>query len=357
MVLDVLSYYCIIWQNLHRCDIVTYILKAMELKDHMILELFVFMLAWSSDGVKERKDMSKYGIWLLLVICNLFWAGNYVFGKYVIAEMSPLWITFARWTLAMFFLFPIAHYIEKPVWNRAKKDWFLLLGMGVLGIIGYNLVLYSALEYTTATNAALVSALNPGLIVIFSMILYREKLSLIQVFGFLLSLVGALVVLTNGEFERIGKMQFNAGDLLMIGAVIMWTFYSLLGRRLSTPPITATAISTGFSVLLMAPFALFQGIDATKIDSLAVTGILYMILFPSLGSFVIWNLSVQKVGASKAGVFLNLIPVFTAIISGILGERVTGAQCLGGFLVFCGVYLTTGILEQTLHIAKSEKAG
>jgi len=299
--------------------------------------------------------MSKYGIWFLLVICNLFWAGNYVFGKYVIREMSPLWITFSRWTLAMFFLFPIAHYIEKPVWHRVRKEWLLLLCMGIFGIIGYNLVLYSALEFTTATNAALVSALNPGVIVIFSMILYSEKLSLIQALGFLISLAGALVVLTNGEFERVLQVQFNVGDLLMIGAVVMWTFYSLLGRRLSTPPITATAISTGFSVLLMAPFAFAQGIDTARLDSLAITGILYMVLFPSLGSFVIWNLSVQKVGASKAGIFLNLIPVFTALISGILGEKVTGAQSLGGFLVFCGVYLTTGMLEQTLNIAKAPK--
>jgi drug/metabolite transporter (DMT)-like permease len=301
--------------------------------------------------------MSKYRIWFLLVICNLFWAGNYVFGKYVISEISPLWITFSRWTLAMFFLFPIAHYIERPVWSKVKKDWILLLGMGALGIIGYNLVLYSALEYTTATNAALVSALNPGFIVIFAMILYREKLSLMQAFGFLISLVGALIVLTNGELERIFKVQFNTGDLLMIGAVILWTFYSLMGRRVSTPPITATAVSTGFSVLLMAPFAFAQGIDIVRIDSLAITGILYMILFPSLGSFVIWNLSVQKVGASKAGVFLNLIPVFTALISGMLGESVSGAQGIGGVLVFCGVYLTTGLLDQTLRIAKFEKAG
>lgn len=299
--------------------------------------------------------MSKYRIWFLLVVCNLFWAGNYVFGKYVITEMSPLWITFSRWTLALFFLFPIAHYIERPKWPQVKKDWFSLLAMGGLGIIGYNMVLYSALEYTTATNAALVSALNPGVIVICSMILYRDKISLLQAFGFVISLVGALVVLTSGDFERLWHVQFNIGDLLMIGAVIMWTIYSLVGRRVATPPITATAISTGFSVLLMAPFAFVQGIDIARIDSLAITGILYMVLFPSLGSFVIWNLAVQKIGASKAGIFLNLIPVFTALISGILGEQVTGAQGLGGFLVFCGVYLTTGILEQTLKPAKSKQ--
>jgi len=294
--------------------------------------------------------MSKYWIWFLLVICNLFWAGNYVFGKYVIVEVTPLWITFSRWTLAIIFLFPIAHYLEKPVWSKAKKDWFLLLCMGLLGVIGYNIFLYSALGYTTPTNAALVSALNPGILVIFSIFLYREHISILQTLGLIVSLVGALVVLTNGEIQRLLELQFNRGDLLMVGAVIIWTLYTLIARKISTPPITATAISTGIAVLLMAPFAYSQGINTGEIGPLAITGILYMVLFPSVGSFVFWNLAVQRIGVSKAGVFLNLIPVFTAIISGILGERVTGAQGIGGLLVFCGVYLTTGMLEQSLNI-------
>ena len=296
--------------------------------------------------------MSKYWIWALLVICNLFWAGNYVFGKYVIAQMTPLWITFARWTLALFFLFPIAHFIEKPEWNKAKNEWFSLICLGLLGVIGYNLVLYSALEYTTATNAALVSALNPCVIVIFSIVLYRESISLLQVLGFSLSLIGALVVLSNGDMERLLQVQFNRGDLLMVAAVIMWTLYSLVAKRMATPPITATAISTAFAVLLMAPFAFSQGIDMAQIGSLAITGIIYMVVFPSICSFVFWNIAVQKIGVSKAGIFLNLIPVFTAMISGILGERVTGSQGIGGLLVFLGVYLTTGLLEAYL---KKEK--
>jgi drug/metabolite transporter (DMT)-like permease len=296
--------------------------------------------------------MSKYLIWALLVICNLFWAGNYVFGKYVIAQMTPLWITFARWTLALFFLFPIAHFIEKPEWNKAKNEWFLLICLGLLGVIGYNLVLYSALEYTTATNAALVSALNPCVIVIFSIVLYRESISLLQALGFSLSLIGALVVLSNGNMERLLQVQFNRGDLLMVAAVIMWTLYSLVAKRMATPPITATAISTAFAVLLMAPFAFSQGIDMAQIGSLAITGIIYMVVFPSICSFVFWNIAVQKIGVSKAGIFLNLIPVFTAMISGILGERVTASQGIGGVLVFLGVYLTTGLLEAYL---KKEK--
>jgi len=291
--------------------------------------------------------MSKLQVWVLLILCNLFWAGNYVFGKYVIAEITPYWITLFRWSLALFLLYPVARQLESPLdWMAVKKDWFLLTCMGVLGVIGYNIVLYSALAYTTATNAALVSAINPGLIVVFSVILFKERVSGLQWLGVSISLVGALVVLTGGDFTRILLAQYNFGDLLMVIAVLIWTFYTIIAKKLSTPPITATTVSTAIAVLLMFPFAMFQELDTGKIGMLAITGILYMVVFPSVGSFIFWNMAVRDVGASKAGVFLNLMPVFTAMISVMLGEHITSAQWIGGLLVFGGVYLTTGLLER-----------
>jgi drug/metabolite transporter (DMT)-like permease len=297
--------------------------------------------------------MRNWQILVLLVLCNLFWAGNYVFGKYVISEITPLWITFSRWVLALFFLFPIAYYFEKMEWKSIKEEWLLLTSMGVLGIIGYNLLLYSALAYTTATNAALVSALNPGIIVLVSVFLTGERVSRLQAAGFFLSLTGVLIILTNGELSRLLQANYNQGDLLMLAAVLIWTAYSLISKKIQTPPITATAVSSAIAVLLMAPFAISQGINFAAIKPLALGGILYIILFPSVCSFVFWNLSVKAIGASKCGVFLNLIPVFTAIISVILGERITLAQVLGGLSVFIGVYLTTGMLDRLL--IKEEK--
>ncbi len=297
--------------------------------------------------------MSKYRVWLLLIVCNLFWAGNYVFGKYVIAEITPLWITFFRWTFAILLLFPIAHFLEKPEWKSVKKVWPSLVMMGILGIVAYNMLLYSALDYTSSTNAAFVSALNPGVMVIFSVFLTREKISRIQIIGMLISLLGVFVLLTQGNVTQIFHTAYNKGDLLMVGAVIVWTGYSILGRRLTMiPPITATAVSALFAVMMMAPFALWQGIDVANMSTLAITGIAYMIIFPSVGSFVFWNISVREIGAGQAGIFLNLIPVFTAIISWILGVRITGAQITGGLLVFAGVYVTTGMLERRLAAQK-----
>ncbi|WP_139491533.1 DMT family transporter [Brevibacillus dissolubilis] len=298
--------------------------------------------------------MAKYRIWLLLVVTNLFWAGNYVFGKYVIMEVSPLWITFSRWLLALFFLFPIAYFVEKPDWQKAvKSNWLALIGMAILGVAGYNLVLYSALEYTTATNAALVSALNPGVIVLFSVFLLKENISRIQVTGFIVSLIGALVILTQGNIGKLIQLEVNKGDLLMIAAVLMWTFYSIIGKKLTMPPITATAVSSLFGTVILAPLAIAQGIEIEKVTMLGASGILYMAIFASVCSFVLWNVCVRAIGASQAGIFLNLIPFFTAIISGILGEKIMVAQVIGGVLVFFGVYLTTGMLNRKKDILSS----
>ncbi|KZL90553.1 DMT family transporter [Clostridium magnum] len=293
--------------------------------------------------------MKKYRVFLLLIICNLFWAGNYVFGKYVVSDMTPLWITFSRWLMASFLLIPIAYFTEKPKWDPIRKQWFLLFFMGISGIAGFNLALYSALHYTSPTNASLISALNPGLIVLVSVFMLREKVSLIQVLGFIFSLLGVFLVLTRGHLDQIFQTEYNRGDLIMIISIVVWTVYSILGKRLrDIQPITATAVSALFGTIIMAPFALYEGINIANITPIAVTGILYMIIFPSIGSFILWNMAIQEIGASKAGIFLNFIPIFTAIISWILGEKVTAAQVCGGILVFIGVYLTTGMLEARL---------
>lgn len=290
--------------------------------------------------------MSKYWTWFLLILCNLFWAGNFVFGKYVLKEMTPLWINFVRWALALLFLFPIAHLLEKPDWKKIWMEWPSLAILGILGGIVFNMLLYSALEYTSATNAALVAAINPGVIVLFSVLVFREKISRGQLAGFAISLFGVFAILTQGNLSQIFYMEYNRGDLLMVLAVLVWSLYSILGKRLIIPPITATAVSALFAVIIMLPFAIGQGFDSTKIGPLAIEGILYIAIFSTVCSFIIWNVSIRAIGAGPASVFLNLIPAFTVMISAVLGEKIMGAQVWGGVCVLIGVYLATGKINQ-----------
>lgn len=288
--------------------------------------------------------MNKYKVWILLVLCNLFWAGNYVFGKYVVGEMTSLWITFSRWLLASFILIAAAAVLEKPDWRKALKEWQILTAMAVVGVIAYTIILYEALNYTSSTNAALVSALNPAVMAVFAALFLKEKISKVQGVGIGVSLVGVFVILTKGNLGQIFQMQYNIGDLMMLAAIVVWTIYSIIGKRLKgVPTITATALSSAIASLLMAPFALYEGIDIGALSPIAWTGIIYITIFPSVCSFIFWNIGVRELGANKTAIFLNLIPVFTAIISWTLGNEITSAQIIGGLLVFAGVYVTTGL--------------
>ena len=295
--------------------------------------------------------MNQRKAWVLLTLCNLFWAGNYVFGQFVVGEMTPLALSFLRWLFSTALLLIIATHMEKPDWREVIKSWHMLLAMAVSGIVAYNMILYTALTYTSSVNASVVSALNPALLVVFSALLLREKLSFIQAAGIVVSFSGVLVIITQGNIGRLLQLQVNRGDLLMLAAITVWTVYSILGKRLTkVPPITATASSALLATLILAPFALGQGISFQNISGLAMVGVLYIVLFPSVASFIFWNLGVREIRAGKAGIFLNLIPVFTALISLALGEAVTLVQLTGGILVFLGVYATTGMLEKRLRI-------
>jgi drug/metabolite transporter (DMT)-like permease len=291
---------------------------------------------------------------IFLILANLFWAGNYVFGKYVVTEMSPLWITFTRWFLSLAFLIPISYFIERPNYREVlKSSWLPLSCMGLLGVIGYNLLLYGALEYTSPMNASLVNALNPAMMVVFSFLILKERMTWVNIVGFALSLIGVLFILTKGHLEWIFQTTYNRGDLMMIAANLFWVFYSIIGKRLAVPPITTTACSVLLSVIFLFPFLLLQPFDMTQLSVRGISGIIYMWLFPSVCSFVFWNMSVKKVGPSHAGVYLNLITVFTAIITLILGEKILASQIIGGALVLIGVYFATKIPKPKEEIVKS----
>ncbi|WP_343060538.1 DMT family transporter [Paenibacillus phyllosphaerae] len=293
---------------------------------------------------------------LFLVLANLFWAGNYIFGKSIVDVMTPLQMTFSRWTIAVCLLFPIAQLIEKPDWRSVFKAWRLILILSVFGVIGYNFLLYEALRFTTSMNAALVNAMNPALIVLLSALVLRERISGKHGVGLLISLLGVLLVLTKGQLSQIIHIDYNEGDLLMLLAILVWSIYSILGRRMAgIPPIAGTAVTALFGLILLLPFAISFGGFNFPLTKETITGVLYMGIFPSVGSFIFWNASIRQIGASRAGIYLNLITVFTAIMSVIMGQTITWIQVLGGGLVFAGVYLTSRMKKPARSDTAAEK--
>jgi drug/metabolite transporter (DMT)-like permease len=274
-----------------------------------------------------------------LVLATLFWSGNFVVGEAAMASMNPLELTFWRWALAAAPLLLLARFIDKPDWRAVLRRWPALLVLSALGMSGYTLLLYSALGYTSAMNASLITAANPALIVVMAMVLLAEKTTRLGWLGICLGLLGVLLVLTRGELERILSLSINAGELLMVGAVIVWGFYTIIARRLDVPAITSTAVQVLMATVTLAPFALALDI---KFPDTPAEGwsLAYIAVFPSLGAYLLWNLALKSTPPGTAGNYLNLMVVFTAVITVALGTPLTLVQVLGGLMVVAGVLLT-----------------
>lgn len=273
-----------------------------------------------------------------LVGATLFWAGNYVVGAAAVRELSPVSLTALRWAIAALPLVVLAHLIERPDWRAAVRTWPRQLALSAVGMLGYALLVYSALQHTSSVNASLVNALNPALIALVAAALARRAPHRGAVAGMLLGLVGVLVVLTGGRPDTLLALRFNVGDLLMLGAIAVWSAYTVGGRGSSVPPITATAIQAVLAALVMVPFALAGRVHWPQTGS-GTAALLFIGLFPSLGAYLLWNLALRRVPAGSAGVYLNLITVFTVLINALLGYRLGPAQLIGGVLVLGGVLL------------------
>jgi Permeases of the drug/metabolite transporter (DMT) superfamily len=284
--------------------------------------------------------MRKSTAVIFLILANLFWAGNYISGKFVIAELTPIQITFLRWLIAMAILFPLAQWLEKPDWRAVWGEWKVLFVLSLLGIIGYNILLYEALYFMSPLNAALINSVNPAVIAIFAVWLLKEKMTWLNWLGIFISLTGVLLVLTHGDLLKIFVTRYNFGDLIMLLVIFVWTFYTLIAKKMKPiPPVAATAVSVTLGVLAMLPFFIVSGFS-WRVSSSALYGVLYLALFPSVCSLVFWNSAVRVVGAGRSGIFMNLLTVFTALISLMLGAPIAESQIVGGLLVILGVYFT-----------------
>lgn len=289
-------------------------------------------------------------MYLFLALANLFWAGNYVFGEMVTREISPISLTFFRWAFAVLPLIALAWLVERPDWRAAWREWKLHLLQSVLGLTGYTLLLYAALGLTGAVNASVISAINPATIALGAAIFLHERLNRVQSLGIAVAFVGVSVVLTGGDLGQLIEHGFGVGDLLVIGSVIAWTVYSLISRRLETPPITATSVQAVFAVVTMLPLIAFTGVSLPSTTGGAL-GLAYIVVFPSMAGYALWNIGASRVGPARAGIFLNLLPVFTVLIALAFGATLEVPALVGGAVVIVGVWLTLHVRRSTTGLA------
>jgi drug/metabolite transporter (DMT)-like permease len=284
--------------------------------------------------------------YLLLVMSSLIWSGNFVVGRGLRGAVPPITLAFWRWTVALAILLPLSWSLLRRQWPLLRRNGRILALNGLLGVAGFNTLLYIALQSTTATNALLIDSTIPVFIALLSWLFGEGALTRRQLLGVLVSLAGVITIICRADMHSLVSFQVNRGDLWVLLAVVCWALYTVLLRRL---PAGAHSLAV-LTVMVVAglaglvPFYLWELGQGGRVLLTApvVGGLAYVGLFASVLAFIMWNRAVQQVGPNRAGLFVHLMPLFGTILSVLfLGESFHLFHLSGMALIFSGIYLAT----------------
>nr|WP_272213838.1 DMT family transporter [Marinicella sp. W31]MDC2879790.1 DMT family transporter [Marinicella sp. W31] len=275
---------------------------------------------------------------------HTFWGGNLIVGRLAIGHVSPMVMNSLRWGIAALIMSAFAMPQIHKDWPAVKKNWPILFAFGAVGFASYNAFLYSGLRFTSAINGAIDQAATPILIFALNFLFFRVRASLAQLAGFALTLAGVAVTVLHGELARLLSLDINFGDLLILIAVLCYSLYTVtlrfkpkldwramamacfLGAFIASLPMVATEAALG---LAMLPH-----------DLTGFGVIIYIGVFPSLISQILFIRGVEMIGPNRAGLFINLIPVFGMILAVVvLGESPAGYHAIAFVLAIAGIAL------------------
>lgn len=263
--------------------------------------------------------------YLLLVLTNLFWAGNTIAGKLAAGLVPPFTLTFVRWAAVVVIAYLIARPHLRAHRQAIADNALVLLTMGALGFSLFNTALYTALNFTSAVNVGIEQGAFPAVILFLMWVVYRERITLLQGVGVALATLGVTVTVAQGSWARLTALEFNIGDLIMMAGVLSFALYSIMLRAKPALPwqVFFFMLALGGLVAAVPFFALdLLAGRLPEADWRVAALIAYIVIFPSFVSQVFWIRGVELIGAGRASLFINLIPVFATLLAVlVLGER------------------------------------
>ena len=282
----------------------------------------------------------------MLVLATLFWAGNFIVGKAAFVEdIPPMSLVFFRWLLVWLILLPFTYKEIIKYKEIIFKNLPLLFFLALTSVGLFNSFTYLALVHTQVINASLFNTAIPAMIILLCFIFKIEKTNRFQIMGLILSVLGILSIITKLDFNILLSLNFNKGDIIMIGGVVTWGLYSsfLKKKKFTLPLLTLVHILCTFGLLFILPQFLFE-ISQGKIIKFDINLsyiLIYLALFPSIGSYYCWAGAVSIIGANRAGIFLSLIPLFSTILAMFFfNENFYFFHFIGSVLIILGLILS-----------------
>ena len=282
----------------------------------------------------------------MLILATLFWAGNFTIGKFAYTEnVPPYSLAFFRWILVWIILLPFTYKEILKIKTEVKNNLslFFILGFTSVGI--FSAFTYNALNYTQVINASLFNTAIPVSIILVCFLLKIEKTNIFQISGLIVSVLGILAIITRLDLNILLTLNFNKGDIYMLIAIISWGIYSafLKKKTFDISLLSLVHVVCTFGLIILFPAFLFELAQekTTEINSNLIYILLYIAIFPSIGSYYCWAGAVSIIGANRAGIFLSLIPLFSTIFAMIFfNEKFLFFHFIGSVLIILGLFLS-----------------
>ena len=290
--------------------------------------------------------MQSTKAYIMLICATLFWAGNFIVGKYAfLTEIPPLSLVFYRWLLVWIILLPFTYKDIIKHKDTILNNLPLLFFLGLTSVGLFNSFTYLSLIYTQVINSSLFNTAIPAIIILLCFLFKVEKTNKFQLSGLFISVCGILAIITKLNLDILLSLNFNKGDLIMIGGALTWGIYSTLLKRkkFSLPLLTLVHIVCTFGLVSVFPqflYELWNG-QVIKFDINLFYLLIFLALFPSIGSYYCWAGAVSIIGANRAGIFLSLIPLFSTIMAiALYNEKFQFFHFIGAILILAGLYLS-----------------
>lgn len=281
----------------------------------------------------------------LAVTCMVIWGTPPVVARALSIGVPPIALSFSRWLIAGLVLLPFVWRRLPREWPSLKQHWKSLLLLASFMVAGSSLSV-TAVYFTTATNAVLVNASQPAITALIAWLVAKERLTGRQGIGVGLAFCGIVAMISRADWSVLATLDINVGDLIMLGAVVGWSLYAVhLHRRDDAPSGEMLLfVIAVVGTLVLGPMYLIEAaiVGPFELRPAYLTAMVYLALFPTLLATYCWNLAIGALGANRAAVFINLIPVFGALFAMIfLGESLYAYHVLGAALVFLGILFAT----------------
>lgn len=281
--------------------------------------------------------------YLFLTITALSWGGNAVAGRLAVGEISPMALTSLRWLIVIALMVPLARRDLVAHWPTVKAHWPRIAAMATIGFAVFNALMYIAAHYTTAVNLTIIQGGIPILVMCGALVVYGTRITALQVAGMLVTLAGVATVAAQGSLATLMTLSFNPGDVLMLVACVAYAGYTLsLRSRPAMPQMAFFTVMAMIAFVATLPMlAVETALGLTVWPGLEGWLILaYVSLLPSLIAQLCYMRGVELIGPGRAGLFVNLVPVFGAMLAvAILSEPFRLYHALALALVLGGIAL------------------